>query len=69
MSLERNSYRLNENVGVLKVCADVDSPRFINCPITFPFIINLLLTDDTTGSIYMDPEGGGGGGGSGGMLP
>ena len=65
MSLERNSYRLNENVGVLRVCADVDSPRFINCPITFPFIVNLLLTDDTTGSIlYMDPEGG-----SGGMLP
>ena len=58
MSLERNFYRLNENVGVLKVCADVDSPRFINCPITFPFIVNLLLTDDTTGIIYNRSRGG-----------
>ena len=61
MSLERNFYRLNENVGVLKVCADVDSPRFINCPITFAFIINLLITDDTTGSIYTYIDGSRGG--------
>ena len=60
VSLERNSYWFNENVGMLKVCADVYSP-FINCPITFAFIVNLLITDDTTGSIYTYIDGSRGG--------
>ena len=46
MGLERTSFLVMENVGVVEVCVNVSFP-VIDCPIAFPFDV-ILSTDDRT---------------------
>ena len=48
VGLEKTFYQVTENVGMVEVCAFVDSPN-ITCLITFPFDVN-LSTSDITGT-------------------
>ena len=48
VGLERRLYYFIEDVGVVEVCAIVYSPT-IDCPINFPFDVNLLTRDNMAG--------------------
>ena len=50
VGLERTSYQTAEGVGVVEVCVIVYSPSQ-ECPIAFPFIINLSTGDHNAGII------------------
>ena len=53
MGLEKTLYRVMEDVGVVEVCAIVYSPN-IDCPIAFPFDVNISTSDNTAGNILVD---------------
>ena len=48
VGLERTLYEVEEDVGVVEVCALVYSPR-IDCPIAIPFSVRLSTSDNTAG--------------------
>ena len=53
VGLERTFYSVSEDVGVVEVCAIVHVPDdSFDCPIMFPFEVNLSTDDDTAG-IYI----------------
>ena len=49
VGLERTIFTLQEDVGVVELCAIVYEPSGINCPIAFPFNVRLSTWDDTAG--------------------
>ena len=53
VGLEKILYRVMEDVGVVEVCAIVYSPN-IDCPIAFPFDVNISTSDNTAGNIIVD---------------
>ena len=50
MGLERTSFLVMENVGVVEVCVNVSFPT-IDCPIAFPFDVVLSTDDGTAGNM------------------
>ena len=51
VGLETTLYRVSEGEGV-EVCATVNEPNGnINCPITFPFEVNISTRDGSAGII------------------
>ena len=50
MGLERTSFLVMENVGVVEVCVNVSFP-VIDCPIAFPFDVVLSTDDGTAGNM------------------
>ena len=50
MGLERTSFLVMENVGVVEVCVNVSFP-VIDCPIAFPFEVILSTDDGTAGNM------------------
>ena len=55
VGLERTLYHVMEDVGVVEVCAIVYSPT-IDCPINFPFDVNLSTNDNTAGISLMQND-------------
>ena len=51
IGLERTIFTVSEDVGVLELCARVFEPA-IDCPIEFPFNIDISIADGTAGIIY-----------------
>ena len=49
MGLERTIFTVQEDVGVVELCAIVYEPSGINCPIAFPFNVRLSTWDDSAG--------------------
>ena len=49
MGLERTIFNVQEDVGVVELCAIVYKPSGIDCPIDFPFDVRLSTRDDTAG--------------------
>ena len=52
VGLEHVQYSVNEEDGVIKVCAVVSSPD-IDCPIDFPFKVKFFTVDVTAGKYYL----------------
>ena len=48
--LERTSYTVSENVGVVEVCSIVYSPS-LPCPISHPFEVMFSTDDGTAGNV------------------
>ena len=48
VGLEKTSYSVSENVGLVETCVIVYSPT-IDCPIEFPFDVSLSTSDNTAG--------------------
>ena len=46
VGLEQTFFRVSEDVGVVELCANVSSP-VIDCPIKFPFEVQLSTCDGT----------------------
>ena len=46
VGLEQTFFRVSESVGVVELCANVSSPD-VDCPIKFPFEVNLSTNDGT----------------------
>ena len=52
MGLEQTIFTVQEDVGVVELCAIVYEPSGIDCaecPIAFPFDVRLSTRDDTAG--------------------
>ena len=49
MGLEQTIFTVQEDVGVVELCAIVYEPSGINCPIDFPFDVRLSTWNDTAG--------------------
>ena len=49
VGLERTIFTVQEDVGVVELCAIVYEPSGIDCPIDFPFDVRLSTWDDTAG--------------------
>ena len=49
MGLEQTIFTVQEDVGVVELCAIVFGPSGIECPIAFAFDIRLSTWDDTAG--------------------
>ena len=47
VNLERTYYMVSEDVGVVEVCAIVDSPVNVVCPVTFAFDVILNTVGGT----------------------
>ena len=47
VGLEQTFFRVSESVGVVELCANVSFP-VVDCPIKFPFEVNLSTRDGTT---------------------
>ena len=50
VGLERTIFTVSEDVGVVELCVRVFEPD-IECPIQFPFVIDISTADGTTGII------------------
>ena len=48
VGLDRTSYNISEEIGMIEVCAIIYSP-VIDCPIAFPFDVSLITTHGTAG--------------------
>ena len=48
MGLERTSFTVSQDLGVVEVCSNVFEP-IIECPIQFPFSVILSTADRTEG--------------------
>ena len=46
VGLEQTFFRVSEGVDVVELCASVSSP-VVDCPIKFPFEVNLSTRDGT----------------------
>ena len=46
VGLEQIFFRVSENVGLVELCAYVSSPD-VDCPIKFPFEVNLSTRNGT----------------------
>ena len=46
VGLEQTFFQVSEGVGVMELCANVSSPD-VDCPIKFPFEVNLSTRDGT----------------------
>ena len=46
VGLEQTFFRVSENVSLVELCANVSSP-VVDCPIKFPFEVNLSTRDGT----------------------
>ena len=46
VGLEQTFFRVSEGVDVVELCANVSSP-VVDCPIKFPFEVNLSTRDGT----------------------
>ena len=53
VGLEKTSYQVPENVGVVEVCAFVRNPT-IMCPIAFPFNISFSTANITAGNSLLN---------------
>ena len=51
VGLEQTLYRVSENVGLVELCVNVSFP-ITDCPIAFPFQVN-LTTHSGTASIML----------------
>ena len=50
VGLERTFYNVSEDVGVVELCAVVYTPDdSFDCPIMFPFEVNLSTEDESAG--------------------
>ena len=49
VGLERTIFTVQEDVGVVELCAIVYEPSGIDCSIAFPFDVYLSTWDDTAG--------------------
>ena len=49
VGLERTIFTVQEDVGVVELCAIVYEPSGIDCPIDFAFDVRLSTWDDTAG--------------------
>lgn len=47
----QTSYRVDEDIGTVEICAAVHEPQGIDCPIDFKFTL-ILETKDTTAGIH-----------------
>lgn len=47
----QTSYRVDEDIGAVEICAAVHEPRRTDCPIDFKFTL-ILETKDTTAGIH-----------------
>ena len=59
MGLERTFYQVSEGDGVVEVCATVNEPNGnLDCPVTFPFEVNISTRDGSAGTIlcYIAPH-------------
>ena len=54
VGLEQTFFRVSEDVGVVELCAIVSSP-VIDCPIKFPFEVQLYTCDGTAGLVSHVP--------------
>ena len=52
MGLEQTIFTVQEDVGVVELCAIVYEPSGIDCPIAFAFDVRLSTWDDTAGELY-----------------
>ena len=52
VGLEQTFFRVEENVGFIEVCVNVSFPD-IECPIEFPFQVELSTVDGTAGKIHI----------------
>ena len=52
VGLERTSYTVFENAGVVEVCAIIYSPS-LPCPIDHPFEVRLSTLDNSAGNVYI----------------
>ena len=50
VGLERTIFTVSEYVGIVELCVRVFEPD-IECPIQFPFVIDISTADGTTGII------------------
>ena len=50
VGLEQTFFRVSEDVGVVELCANVSSP-VIDCPIAFPFEVQLSTRDGSAGLV------------------
>ena len=50
VGLERTFFRVSEDVGVVELCANVSFP-VIDCPIAFPFDVQLSTFDGSAGTV------------------
>ena len=46
VGLEQTFFRVSEGIGVVEICAIVSFPD-VDCPIKFPFEVNLSTRDGT----------------------
>ena len=46
VGLEQTFFRVSEGIGVVEICANVSFPD-VECPIKFPFKVNLSTSDGT----------------------
>ena len=53
VGLQRTSYQVQEDVGVVEVCAIVEN-KSIMCPIAFPFNISFSTENTTAGKTVVD---------------
>ena len=51
VGLEQTFFRVSEGVGVVELCANVSFP-VIDCPIAFPFDVQLSTFNGTAGTVY-----------------
>ena len=51
VGLEQTFFRVSEGVGVVELCANVSFPA-IDCPIAFPFDVQLSTFDGSAGTVY-----------------
>ena len=50
VGLENTFYEVSEGVGLVEVCAIVNSPS-IDCPIPFPFNVKISVINNTAGIV------------------
>lgn len=52
VGLQTTFLQVSEDVGVEQVCVIVTSPT-IDCPIAFPFVVNVETGDNSAGNLYV----------------
>ena len=55
VGLEQTFFRVSESVGVVELCANVSFP-VIDCPIKFPFEVQLSTRDGSSGLVSHVPR-------------
>ena len=52
VGLELTEFSVDEGVGTVEICAIVRQPAGLDCPIDFPFDVELFTEDRTAGITY-----------------